>query len=99
MDSARSKLFWNPSPPLVSITRFVYETLIKGPSQTYPQGIAPVGNKAKDLISRVNALDQLFGTRPDDVEDQRLRDELIWYTAFFSHRNSALSPFQQVRGC
>ena len=43
------------------------------------------------------ALDTLFATCPDDVAEQRRRDELLWYVAI-PPLYLALSSFQQAQG-
>jgi len=40
-----------------------------------------VGSKTDDPLSRVAALEADFATLPGDVDEQRLRRELIWYIA------------------
>ncbi|KAF9784394.1 hypothetical protein BJ322DRAFT_1211430 [Thelephora terrestris] len=41
------------------------------------QEIIHIGNKAKGLISRVDALENLFNSRPSDAAERRHRDEVI----------------------
>ena len=60
------------------IARYVYDTPLRSVLQTQLQDSVP--NKAKDLISRVDALQKHFYSPPSDVAEQRDRDELIRYT-------------------
>ena len=38
-----------------------------------------MGNKVENLLSRINALEERFGSCPDDVAEQRRRGKLIGY--------------------
>lgn len=48
-------------------------------SQIHLQESVAVGNKVENLLSRINALEERFGSRPDDVAEQRRRGKLIRY--------------------
>ena len=43
------------------------------------QETVAVGNKIEDLLSRIVALEECFDSRPDDVAEQRRRNELRWF--------------------
>ena len=51
------------------------------PLRTSFQGTVTVGGKIEGLISRVVALEERFNSPPNDVEEQRRRNELIRYAA------------------
>ena len=66
------------------------------------QEAAAVRNKIEYLLSRINALEELFATRPENVADQRRRNGLIWY-AILSHeleipRQVPSSMFKDIEG-
>ena len=48
------------------------------------QGAAAIGNKIRDLLSRINSLEERFDSHPDDVAEQRGRYKLIQYAAISS---------------
>jgi hypothetical protein len=51
------------------------------------QGAVVVGNKVENLLFRVVALEERFDSCPNDIAEQRRRDDLIGYVA-----TSRLSP-------
>lgn len=48
-------------------------------------------NRIENLLQRIIALEEHFGTRPDDVGDQRRRRDLIEYDIIFSQGIAVLS--------
>ena len=50
--------------------------------QTHLQETNPVGSKAKHMISRVDALEEHFDSRPSDIAQQKHRGEVIRYAIF-----------------
>ena len=61
------------------ITRSVSSVLREITLRTNLQETALVADKVEDLISRIIGLEELFGTSPADVVEQRRRGELIRY--------------------
>ena len=51
-----------------------------------------MGNRIKNLLSRVVALEEGFDSRPSDVADQRHRDELIQYVTVHPLRSLLIPP-------
>ena len=48
-------------------------------------------NRIENLLQRIIALEEHFGTCPDDVGDQRRRRDLIEYDIIFSQGIAVLS--------
>ena len=55
-----------------------------------------MGNKVENLFSSVTALEEDFNSRPDDVAEQRRRDELIRY-ATIPPFHPVLTSFQEAQ--
>ena len=79
MSPVRSNPSWRQFPQFMSIAKFVSNILFGVISRTDPQVITPVSTKVEDIISRIIALEELFGTPAGDVAEQRRRGALIWY--------------------
>ena len=79
MDSVRLKPPSRPSPMFMLIAKFVYESFLSMLIQTNLQETNPIGNKAKDMVLCVDALEKHFDSRPSDVAQQRHRGEVIRY--------------------
>ena len=79
MNPVRSNPSWRQFPQFMSIAKFVSNILFGVISRTDPQVITPVSTKVEDIISRIIALEELFGTPAGDVAEQRRRGALIWY--------------------
>ena len=56
-----------------------------------PQGVVTIRNRTEDLRARVQAIESLFATPPDDVAEQRRRSKLIRY--FVSSLSATVAEF------
>ena len=56
-----------------------------------------MGNKVEVLLPRIAALEKHFDSRPSDVAEQRLRDELMQYVTMFTSYDTALILSSQLR--
>lgn len=60
--------------------------------------MATIGIEVEHLLSRVVVLEERFDSRPDDVAEQRRRDELIRYVVV-PRFDLVLNSFQKVWTC
>ena len=69
------------SPQSLPVSRYAYNPLPIDLRQSHVQETVTVRHKIESLLPRIIALEARFGSRPDDVEDQRRRRELIKYAS------------------
>ena len=55
-----------------------------------------MGNKVEVLLPRIAALEEHFDSRPSDVAEQRLRDELIQCVTMLTSHGTALTLSSQL---
>jgi hypothetical protein len=79
----------------MSIAKFVSVILVGIILQTNLQVTAPVSNKVEDLISRIIALEEQFGTPAGDVMEKMHRGDLMRYFTAPPLPHSVLSFFQE----
>ena len=96
MSHVHSKPSWLPFPPFMSIAKFVSDIFFRVILQTNPQETAPVADKLEALISRIIALEELFGTPAGGVVEQKRRDALLRYAIVPPPLDSELSSFQEA---
>ena len=51
--------------------------------QILPQEIVVIGSKVEDLLSRIDALEQYFDSRPGDREELNRRSDVVRYVINF----------------
>ena len=97
MDSLRLKWHWRPSPTFTLLTKFVYRTSLQPLSSIHLQETIHIGSKARDLISRVDALEKCFDSSPSDVAEMKNRGEVILYAIICPTISSAEFPIASSR--